>query len=127
MQLQVQNLAYSTRTFPIALRKFSQVLELELELELESESVSESVSGSESGSESVGVGVGLTTTLTPLLQTSFLPDFTQVKVNPFTVDLEFNLVQAPPALAAAKAVLVGNNAASKSATRAKAIRRIMKS
>jgi hypothetical protein len=73
------------------------------------------------------VTVGFATTLTPLLQTSFLPDLIQVNLYPFTVDVEFNLVQAPPAFAvAATARLVGNRAAKRSAARAGANRRIVR-
>jgi hypothetical protein len=40
---------------------------------------------------------------TPLLQTSFLPLFTQVNLIPPTVVVEFNFVHVPPALTDAKA------------------------
>ena len=44
------------------------------------------------------------TTFTPLLQTSFLPDFTQVYLYPFEIVVALTLVQVPPALTAADAV-----------------------
>jgi hypothetical protein len=69
----------------------------------------------------------LTTTFTPLLQTSFLPDLIQVNLYPFTVDVEFNFVQVPPAFAvAATARLVGNRVAKRNTARAGAKRRIGK-
>ena len=49
----------------------------------------------------------------------------QVNLNPFMVDVEFNFVQVPPALAvAATARFSGNKAAKSTATRAGASRRI---
>jgi hypothetical protein len=48
-----------------------------------------------------------------------------VNLNPFTVDVEFNLVQVPPALAvAANAGFAGNKNAKMITTRAGASRRI---
>ena len=44
------------------------------------------------------------TTFTPLLQTSFLPDLTQVYLYPFETVVALTLVQVPPALTAADAV-----------------------
>ena len=74
---------------------------------------------------SVGFGVGFTATFTPLLQTSFLPDLIQVNLNPLTVEVEFNFVQVPPALAvASNAIFAGNRKAKTSITRAGASRRI---
>lgn len=73
----------------------------------------------------VGVGVGFTATFTPLLQTNFLPDLIQVNLNPLTVDVVFNFVQVPPALAvAANAIFAGKKEAKTITTRAGAIRRI---
>jgi hypothetical protein len=60
-----------------------------------------------------------------LLQTNFLPDLTQVNLYPFTIDVEFNFVQVPPALAvAATAKLDGIKAARRRMVRAGANRRI---
>jgi hypothetical protein len=60
-----------------------------------------------------------------LLHTNFLPDLTQVNLNPFTVEVEFNFVQVPPAFAvAATARLDGNRAAKSNTARAGASRRI---
>jgi len=53
----------------------------------------------------VGVGVGLATTLTPLLQTSFLPDLIHVYFRPFTVEVEFSFLHVAPAFVTACAVL----------------------
>lgn len=50
----------------------------------------------------VGIGAGVET-FTPLFQTSFLPDFTQVYLNPLTVEVKFNLEQDSPVLTAANA------------------------
>ena len=52
--------------------------------------------------EVVGVGIGVAT-FTPLLQTSFLPDFTQVYLKPFATEVEFNLEQVAPVFTAANA------------------------
>jgi len=49
-------------------------------------------------------GVGLAATFTPLFQTSFLPDLTQVYLIPITVEVEFSFVQGSPALTAALAI-----------------------
>jgi hypothetical protein len=46
--------------------------------------------------------VGLLLTAMPLFQINFLPDLMQVNFLPDAVAVEFNLLQAPPALAAAK-------------------------
>ena len=58
-----------------------------------------------------GLGVGLAATFTPLLQTSLLPDLTQVYFKPLTVEVVFNLGQASPALTAAfaKFKLIGRS------------------
>jgi hypothetical protein len=62
-----------------------------------------------------------------LLHTNFLPDLIQVNLYPFTVDVEFNFVQVPPAFAvAATARLDGNRAARRITTRAGASRRMRK-
>jgi hypothetical protein len=54
-----------------------------------------------------------------------LPDLMQEKLNPLTIDVEFNFVQVPPALAtAATARLDGNRAARRSTARAGVSRRI---
>ena len=53
----------------------------------------------------VGLGVGLAATLTPLLQTSLLPDLIQVYFNPLTVEEFFNFAHGAPAFATACAVL----------------------
>ena len=52
----------------------------------------------------LGVGVAFETTFTPLLQTSFLPDLTQVYLYPLETVVALTLVQVPPALTAADAV-----------------------
>jgi hypothetical protein len=59
----------------------------------------------------VAAGVGLAATFTPLFQTSFFPDFMQVYLIPFTVEVEFNFAQVSPALTAALAIstLSGSN------------------
>jgi hypothetical protein len=49
----------------------------------------------------VGV-VDLLATATPLFQISFLPDLIQVNFLLPAIDVVFNLLQAPPALTAAK-------------------------
>jgi hypothetical protein len=56
----------------------------------------------------VGVGVGEgfgagVETFTPLPQTSFFPDFTQVYLSPLNVEVRFNLEQDSPALTTANA------------------------
>ena len=53
----------------------------------------------------VGLGVGLAATLTPLLQTSLLPDLIQVYFNPLTVEEFFNFAHGAPAFVTACAVL----------------------
>jgi hypothetical protein len=71
----------------------------------------------------VTFGVGIT--FTPLFQTNFLPDLMQVNLNPFTVDVEFNFVQGPPALAtAANTIFVGVKEAKRINTSTDARRRI---
>jgi hypothetical protein len=55
--------------------------------------------------DGVGVGVAFTTTFTPLLQTSFFPDLTQVYLYPLEIVVALALVQDPPALTAAEAVI----------------------
>ena len=59
----------------------------------------------------VGVAVGLAATLTPLFQTNFFPDFTQVYLIPFTVEVEFSFGQTSPGLTAALAIfkLIGRS------------------
>jgi hypothetical protein len=52
-----------------------------------------------------GVGEALTTTFTPLLQTSFFPDLIQVYLYPLEIVVALALVQDPPALTAAEAVI----------------------
>jgi hypothetical protein len=52
----------------------------------------------------VGTGFAAATTLTPLFQISFLPLFTQVYLNPATVELLPALVHAAPAFTAAVAL-----------------------
>jgi hypothetical protein len=52
--------------------------------------------------EVVGVGIGVAT-FTPLLQTSFLPDLTQVYLKPLATEVEFNLEQVAPVFTAANA------------------------
>jgi hypothetical protein len=52
----------------------------------------------------VAAGVGLAATFTPLFQTNFFPDFMQVYLIPFTVEVEFSFGQASPGLTAALAI-----------------------
>jgi hypothetical protein len=60
-----------------------------------------------------------------LLQTNFFPDLTQVNLYPLTVEVVFNFVQEPPALAvAATAIFTGNKVTKRIAARADASRRI---
>jgi hypothetical protein len=60
-----------------------------------------------------------------LLQTNFLPDLIHVNLKPLTVDVVFNFVQVPPALAvAANAILAGKREAKTITRRAGASRRI---
>jgi hypothetical protein len=74
-----------------------------------------------------GVGLGVAATFTPLLQTSFLPDLIHVNLYPLTIDVVFNLVQVPPALAvAATARFAGNTEARRITAKAGASRRIGK-
>ena len=56
----------------------------------------------------VGVAVGLAATFTPLFQTNFFPDFIQVYLMPFTVEVDFSFGQVSPALTAALAIFVFN-------------------
>jgi hypothetical protein len=49
-------------------------------------------------------GFGLAATFTPLLQTSLLPDLTQVYFKPLTVEVNFNFAHGAPALTAALAI-----------------------
>ena len=53
----------------------------------------------------VGFGFALAATLTPLLQTSLLPDLMQVYFNPLTVEEVFNFAHGAPAFVTACAVL----------------------
>ena len=97
------------------------------ELEGEALGVTVGVGAGELEGEALGVtvGVGFVTTFTPLLQTNFLPDLTQVNLYPLTVDVDFNLVQVPPAFAvAATARLDGRKVARRITRRADASRRI---
>ena len=59
----------------------------------------------------VGVAVGLAATLTPLFQTNFFPDFMQVYLIPFTVEVDFSFGQVSPGLTAALAIfkLIGRS------------------
>jgi hypothetical protein len=61
--------------------------------------------------EGVAAGFGLAATLTPLFQTNFFPDFTQVYLIPFTVLVDFSFGQASPGLTAALAIfkLIGRS------------------
>jgi hypothetical protein len=52
-----------------------------------------------------GIGFGLAATLTPLLQTSLLPDLMQVYFKPLIVEVFFNLGHEAPAFVTACAVL----------------------
>jgi len=75
----------------------------------------------------VTVGAGFAATFTPLLQTSFLPDLIHVNLYPLTIDVVFNLVQVPPALAvAATARFAGNTEVRRITAKAGASRRIGK-
>jgi hypothetical protein len=49
-------------------------------------------------------GFGLAATFTPLLQTSLLPDLTQVYFKPLTVEVDFSFGQVSPGLTAALAI-----------------------
>ena len=55
----------------------------------------------------IGDGFGAALTATPLFQISFLPDLIQVNFLLPTIDVVFNLLQAPPALTAAKVWVLG--------------------
>ena len=55
-----------------------------------------------------GFGVSLVGTFTPLFQTNFFPDFIQVYLMPFTVEVDFSFGQVSPALTAALAIFVFN-------------------